>query len=155
LRNGWKPLSISYSKPLALIQADLAFLGKFDTVIYGSWLSPNYIPSRSDIDIAIISHRSATQENLTVWDQICEMHKPPYEIRVFELLPLTIQHEIITQYQIVFGDPLNLSGYFYEYHKKWRDCAVRIQESRLTTVKEEQAGLKRRKHFAAIHQDLF
>ncbi len=61
---------------------------------------------------------------------------PLYDIRVFEMLPLHIQINIIKNHLVLFGDELELSEYFYFYRKLWNDVKQRIAENQFQDSKE-------------------
>jgi len=68
-----------------------------------------------------------------------------YDIKIFELLPLFIQIEVIENYQVLFGDKLDISEYFYHYRKIWEDMANRIESNRFTSVSEKMYLIEKRK----------
>ena len=94
------------------IKEDLQKLNKFWVVIYGSFLSDYYIPHRFDIDIAIITQKRDKESNIAIWKNVWGEFSEMYDIKIFELLPLSIEIEVIENYQVLFGDPLEISEYF-------------------------------------------
>ena len=50
----------------------------------------------------------------------------------------------MSNYIVIFGDALEISEYFYQYWKLWRDMKYRYEENRLKSQKERIAGLKNR-----------
>jgi predicted nucleotidyltransferase len=126
------------------IRTDLAKLNNFQVVIYGSFVSKYYIPHRSDIDIAIITHHQNKNKNISVWKDILGEFNEKYDIKVFELLPLYLKMEIIQNYQILFGDLLEISEYFYHYRSIWKDMSVRIETNRFKTISEKKELIEKR-----------
>jgi uncharacterized protein len=103
-------------------------LAKYEIVLHGSFLRGDNRPT-SDIDLAIISREQNKENNLQIqWDVLGKL-PIIYDVRIFELFPITIQMSIINHYSVINGDPLNISEYFYEYRKKWEDCKHRILQS--------------------------
>jgi predicted nucleotidyltransferase len=75
---------------------------------------------------------------------------PIYDVRVFELFPLHIKAEVMSKYIVVFGDPLEISEYFYYYRKLWKDVEKRYRENQYTSYKEILQGIERRKKLKAL-----
>ncbi|MEM2985143.1 MAG: hypothetical protein QXL24_07970, partial [Candidatus Jordarchaeaceae archaeon] len=48
-------------------------------------------------------------------------------------------------YVVVFGDPLEISEYFYYYRRLWKDVEQRYKDNQFTSYKEVLQGIKRRK----------
>ncbi len=115
----------------------LSFCNKYWTVLYGSFLNEDFIPGRSDIDVAIISQSEKEQSNFDLMQNILKYNSPPYDIKIFELLPLYLKIEIVDNYEVVFGDPLEISEYFYKYRKIWKDMETRIKENQFNGIKEK------------------
>jgi hypothetical protein len=113
-------------------------------VLYGSRIREDYIPSRSDIDIAFISRGSNKDKNLQLWQDLLGEIPPVYDIRIFELLPLHIQVDIFNQHCVIFGNPLEISEYFYSYYKRWKDMVPRIKRNQFTSPYEKRSGMERR-----------
>ena len=119
------------------IQKELEDLHQYQVVIYGSYLSKDYISGRSDIDIAIITQNKEKDSNVAIWKKLMGNFNETYDIKIFELLPLFIQIEVIGQYQVLFGDELSISEYFYYYRKIWDDMKFRIESNQFKTIKEK------------------
>ena len=119
------------------VKNDLEFLNKYWTVVYGSYITEDFIPNRSDIDIAIITRQKEDQTNKNIWIKLLEHTKILYDIKIFELLPLYIKMNIINDYTVLFGDPLEISEYFYFYRKIWKDMEPRIQANKFKNIKEK------------------
>jgi predicted nucleotidyltransferase len=123
---------------------DLQKLEKYQAVIYGSFLSEYYIPQTSDIDIAIITQTREKKDNLFLWRSMVGRFDKKYDIKIFELLPLWLKMEIIDNYQVLFGDLLEISEYFYHYRSIWKDMEHRIKFNRFKSITEKVKLLERR-----------
>ena len=60
-----------------------------------------------------------------------------FDIRIFELFPIDIKISIVQNYEVLFGDPLEISEYFYEFRKKWDDCKHRILTNQFSSYREK------------------
>lgn len=136
------------SKPLSKIEKDLAYLKNFWTVLFGSYVSNDWIPGRSDIDVAIITRTKDRQKNLEIWSSMLEkQHHHDYDLRIFELMPLYLQIEIIKNYKVLFGDPLEISEYFYHYRKLWKDMEYHYESNQFKSLEEKLKLMENRKNF--------
>ena len=126
------------------IKEDLNFLKDKWVIVFGSWLSNYYIPDRSDIDVAVLSKNKNRECNLQFWADIIGNAPSNYDLRVFEILPLTLQMNIITNYQVIYGDALEISEYLYYYRKTWSYARFRIEENKIKTISEKKKGIKKR-----------
>ncbi len=133
--------SISLNK----LKEDLVFYKGYWTILFGSALSQNFIPERSDIDIAIITQKKDKIANISIWDSILGYIPPNYDIKIFELLPLYIQIDIIKNYLVIFGDSLEISEYFYYYRKIWKDMTIRIDNNQFNNIQEKLERIAIRK----------
>ncbi|TXT64212.1 MAG: hypothetical protein BAJALOKI3v1_240026 [Promethearchaeota archaeon] len=61
---------------------------------------------------------------------------PKYDIHLFELFPLYIKIDIIQNYETLFGGALDISEYFYQYRKIWRDTLPRIKDNQFDSIKK-------------------
>ena len=112
-------------KTVEQIQQDFSELkNRFEILWYGSRVNGGARP-KSDYDIAIITRNHNYNENLQEQIDILKYYRKEYDIRIFELLPIHIQMSIILKNCIIYGDELELSEYFYQYRKIWRDCKHR------------------------------
>ena len=111
------------------------FQNKFEVILYGSYVEGAVRPN-SDIDIAIISREKDLRQNLKLQKEVLGKVSSHFDIRVFELLPIYIQISIINNYQVIFGDALEISEYFYFYRKKWDDCKYRILSNQFSSYRE-------------------
>jgi predicted nucleotidyltransferase len=91
------------------LRIDLKKLNKFQAVIYGSILSEYYIPQKSDIDVAIVTQNRDNKKNIFTLRNLAGEVSNKYDIKIFELLPLYLKIEIIDNYQVLFGNPLDIS----------------------------------------------
>jgi len=129
------------------IRKDLAKLNQHSVVIYGSFLSKYYIPHKSDIDIAIITHHQEKDKNIAIWKELLGEFNEKYDIKIFELLPLYLKVEIIEDYRVLFGDPLEISEYFYHYRSIWKDMAHRITLNRFKNITEKIDLVEKRSEY--------
>lgn len=127
------------------IKEDLAFCINYWTVIYGSYLTRNYIPNRSDIDIAIITKIRDKEKNILIWKEMLGKVPSSYDLRIFELFPLYIKMDIIENHKTIFGDPLSISEYFYFYRKIWKDMIPRIRNNQFKSINEKLKLMENRK----------
>ena len=126
------------------VKEDLKKIDKFWVVIYGSALSEYYTPPRSDIDVVIITQLIDKEENMNIWTEITGQLSEKYDIKIFELLPLFIKIEVIKNYKVIFGNPLEISEYFYYYRSIWKDMAYRIEANKFKSIKEKIEILERK-----------
>lgn len=108
---------------------------KYDVVVYGSYVEGGMRPN-SDIDVAVLSYKTEEDENIKLHKELLGKLPLKYDIRVFELLPIYIQISIVENYKVVFGDPLEISEYFYYFRKKWDDCKHRILFNQFESYRE-------------------
>ena len=120
-------------KPLALTS---------ETVLFGSIIEGGIRPN-SDIDIAVLSRKKDKTANIQLQRELLGQFPLKFDVRVFELFPIYIQISIIHNYEVLFGDPLEISEYFYEIRKKWDDCKHRILSNQFSSYHERLTLLKR------------
>ena len=58
------------------------------------------------------------------------------EEKIFEDLPLHIKMDIINNHQVIIGDEVELSYYFYRYRKEWQDMEQQVLSNRFKSVRE-------------------
>ena len=133
---------MSLKKSLSQIKQELAFLQPYGVVLYGSYASGK-ATSRSDIDIAVITQKRGREENLKIWRSLLGKTVPPYDIKVFELLPLEIQISIADTCKVVFGNAGDIFEYFYRFRRAWKDVRPRFLENQFRSFKEKAALLRR------------
>ena len=107
----------------------------YEVVLYGSIVTGDLRPN-SDIDVAVITRIQNMEENEKIQYDLFGIAPLKYDIRVFELFPIYIKIEIIRNYQVLFGNPLEISEYFYGFRKKWEDCKHRILYNQFKSYKE-------------------
>ncbi len=122
---------------LRKIDDDLAFCSNYWVVLHGSYVVDKFIPNRSDIDVAIITQTRDKQSNLKTWRNFLGLAPPLYDLRIFELLPLYFQIEIIKNYRVVFGDSLEISEYFYHFRAIWKDMVKRFEANQFHSIQEK------------------
>ncbi|MEX2681925.1 MAG: nucleotidyltransferase domain-containing protein [Candidatus Sigynarchaeota archaeon] len=115
---------------------DLASLAMWPIILFGSCIEGQRRP-RSDIDVAIITMDRDKRRNLVIFKELLQKIIPPYEMHIFELLPLHIRRTILEKYAVVFGDPVVLAEYFYITRKEWNDCKHRILQNQFSSYKEK------------------
>lgn len=125
---------------LATIRGDLANLSDHDVVLHGSYLGTTFTP-RSDIDVAVLSHDPDRTGNKELWLRLLGSVPDRYDVRVFELLPLPVQHNIVSNYQVVFGDSSRIGYHFYFTHRRWKDEGPRILANRFKGYSDKRAAL--------------
>ena len=108
------------------IRADLSNYRENWVIIYGSWIHRNMTPM-SDIDICIISHDFDKKRNIKFYSDLLGKAHPRYDVKLFELLPLYIQGDIMEKYEVIFGNEVDISYYLYKFRKLWQDNLVKIQ----------------------------
>ena len=87
--------------------------------------------TRSDIDIALVR-----QKNKRVLLKVFERLGGKYDVKIFEDLPLCIKMAIIKNHQIIFGNEVELSYYFYRFRREWKDMEYRVLSNQFKSVRE-------------------
>lgn len=54
---------------------------------------------------------------------------------------------VIENYKVLYGDPLEISEYFYHYYKLWKDMEKRVEENQFNSIKEKKKLMENRKSF--------
>ncbi len=124
---------------------DLTFLRDYEVVVFGSYASKT-ANNRSDIDIAVITRTNDRSRCIKIWKGLLGRAPPVYDIRIFELLPLQIKISVIANYEVIFGNRLDLSEYFYIFRKIWQDTKHRIEENRFGSAKEQIEAIEQYRH---------
>lgn len=114
---------------------------KNEVILFGSAVEGGMRPE-SDIDIAIITRNKNEKQNIEIQKSLLGKFPLKFDIRVFELFPIDIQISIIRNYKVIFGDPLEISEYFYYFRKKWEDCKYRILSNQFTSYHERLLIMK-------------
>jgi len=131
-------------KTLQEIKTDLYFIKNYEVVVFGSYASKK-ADKRSDIDVAVITRQKNRDKCIEIWWELMGKAPEVYDIKIFELLPLPIKTSVIRRYEVVFGDRLDISEYFYNYRKLWNDTKHRLEGNRFQSIKEKIMMLKRRR----------
>jgi uncharacterized protein len=126
------------------IEADLQPLSKYEVIVHGSVMREDFIPARSDIDIAIITRSQNKQQNLKTWRDALGLVPPRYDVRVLELLPLHVVVSIIHEHDVLFGNKIDISEYFYEYRKRWETMRRRYAANQFATSTELREAIQAR-----------
>ncbi len=126
---------------LSKIRKDLQVLEGRDVVLFGSRVGEEARPN-SDIDIAIVSRCPDREQNLVIFQSMLGILPTAYDLKIYELLPLKIQKAIADEFVPVFGDPLDLSEYFYLYRKRWADCRHRIFSNSFASFVDQVQALQ-------------
>lgn len=122
------------------LRRDLASLGASEVVVFGSAATGD-MHARSDVDVAVVTRDADRARNEALWGELLGRAPDAYEVRIYELLPLPVQVAIADDHVVVFGDELDLSEYFYEARKRWRDVGPRMRANRFETVAERLRAL--------------
>lgn len=99
-------------------------------LLFGSHAAGNE-DKRSDIDICLVSPK-----NRRILLKVFEKLGDKYDVKIFEKLPLNIKMDIIKNHKTIFGNEIELSYYFYNFRKEWRDVEHRIKKNRFKNTKE-------------------
>lgn len=121
------------------IREDLSFLSDREVVLFGSYVTGDAGPC-SDIDVAIITRLHDRKEMMRIRVEASGRTLESYDIQVFELLPLIVKGSILENYEVVFGDPIDIAFYFYHVRKMWEDYIHRIE---VPTVDEIRKGISK------------
>lgn len=119
------------------IRQDLHFLSDREVVLFGSFVEQTFGP-RSDIDIAIITRIQDAAKILQIRIDASGRAPEGYDIQVFEALPLVIKGSILENFEVLFGDPLEIGMYLYHFRKLWEDYRYRID---VPTIDEIRKGI--------------
>lgn len=126
----------------AKVKNDLQFLRDLfwqnrvqSVLLYGSRARSEAGPG-SDIDLCIVAPEAADKAKL--WREfISHLRDGPYDVRIFELLPLHIKTAVIEEGLVVYSkDILELYEYFHPFRREWED-----QKHRHTLAPEEMRAL--------------
>jgi predicted nucleotidyltransferase len=118
------------------IRKDLSFLSDKEVVVFGSFVSGEVTP-RSDIDVAIIIRNSDKNEMMRIRVEALGQAPPGYDIQIFEALPMVVKGSILEEFEVLFGDPLEIGMYLYHIRKLWEDYRYRLE---VPTVEEIRKG---------------
>ena len=133
-------------KSIGEIKTDLSFVRDYEVVVFGSY-ARRRADNRSDIDIAVITREKDRDKCMKIWTEVLGRAPETYDIKIFELLPLHIKASLIGNYEVVFGNSLDISEYFYGFRKLWNDMKYRFRENRFQSVREKVTALERYRRF--------
>ena len=119
------------NKLISQLKKDFSFVQDNPTItaviLYGSQATGD-ATSRSDIDICIVAPRKDVYET---WQYIVthiERDIEPFDIRVFEAMPLYMKWAvIITGVIIIVKDEPALMEYFFPFRKSWDDHEIQVK----------------------------
>ena len=126
------------------IKNDLRFLADYDVVIFGSYVKKN-TNQRSDIDVAVITKNSDRDDNIATWSELIGKAPEIYDIKIFELLPIQIKASVMDNYEVAYGNMVDISEYFYGFRKMWNDVRHRIEENQFKSAREKIALIEQHK----------
>lgn len=129
-------------KSIGKIKTDLYFAKDYEVVVFGSYAGKR-ADKRSDIDIAVITREKDRDKCMKIWMEVLGKAPKTYDVKIFELLPLHIKASLIDNYEVVFGNRLDISEYFYEFRKLWNDMKYRFRENQFQSVREKVVALER------------
>ncbi|MFO7837585.1 MAG: nucleotidyltransferase domain-containing protein [Candidatus Thorarchaeota archaeon] len=101
-------------------------------MLFGSYVNGETGP-RSDIDVAIITRSHDREEMMQIRIEAAGKAPEYYDIQVFEALPLILKSAIIENFEVLFGNPLEIGMHFYHVRKIWEDYRHRIE---IPTIEE-------------------
>ncbi|HMF33829.1 MAG TPA: nucleotidyltransferase domain-containing protein [Candidatus Lokiarchaeia archaeon] len=127
------------------IRNDLQALNEWEVVLFGSNVREEARPT-SDIDVAVVIRIRDQNLAESLLQSMLGVISPNYDLKIYEFLPLKIQKAIADEFLTIFGDPLEISEYFYSYRKLWDDCKHRIYGNMFHSYKEQVEAIAQRKH---------
>jgi len=114
------------------IQGDFEFIkDEVNGVLLFGSAAKGGLSKRSDIDIALVRPRTK-RVLLKVFARV----GGKYDVKIFEELPLPVKMDIIQHHQVIFGDEVELSYYFYQFRKEWNDMQYRIKSNQFKNADE-------------------
>ncbi|TFH01850.1 MAG: nucleotidyltransferase domain-containing protein [Candidatus Thorarchaeota archaeon] len=121
------------------IMKELFQIKEYDVLIFGSFLKGEWRED-SDIDIAVLSHDCDMMVNKKLKQSLLGKVPSKYDITIFESLPSVIKASILQNYEIIFGDPLEIGEYLRRYWKEWQDYEHRLE---LPSLDEMRVNISR------------
>jgi len=109
--------------------------GCMGILLFGSY-AEGEPTKRSDIDVCIV------KPSESILDDINGKLGGKYDIKVFENLPLYVKMEVVRHHEVIYGDKLDLSEYFYFFRKLWQGMEHRIAENKFKDF-AERMGYRR------------
>jgi len=114
------------------IEKDLEFIkDEVEGVLLFGSAAKGELSKRSDIDLALVR-----PSNKRVLLRVFERVGGKYDVKIFDDLPVHIKMDIIKNHQIILGDEVELSYYFYRIRKEWKDMEYRIKSNQFKSVRE-------------------
>jgi predicted nucleotidyltransferase len=132
-------------KDLQKIRTDLHLLMDYEVVVFGSYASKK-ADSRSDIDIAVLTRERDKTRCIEIWTEMLGKVPEGYDLKIFELLPLQIKASLMQNYEVVFGNRLDISEYLYDFRKLWNDSKQRFIENQFSSSREKIKALEMFRH---------
>jgi predicted nucleotidyltransferase len=132
-------------KDLQKIRTDLHLLMDYEVVVFGSYASKK-ADSRSDIDIAVLTQEMDKTRCIEIWTEMLGKVPEGYDLKIFELLPLQIKASLMQNYEVVFGNRLDISEYLYDFRKLWNDSKQRFIENQFSSSREKIKALEMFRH---------
>lgn len=132
-------------KDLQKIRTDLHLLMDYEVVVFGSYASKK-ADSRSDIDIAVLTRERDRTRCIKIWTEMLGKVPEDYDLKIFELLPLQIKASLMQNYEVVFGNRLDISEYLYDFRKLWNDSKQRFFENQFSSSREKIKALEMFRH---------
>ncbi len=117
------------------IRRDLEVIADRDVLLFGSYVSGQFRDG-SDIDIAVLSHSEDREYAKELKKRIIWEVPALYDISIFETLPTVVKADILQDYQVLFGDPLEIGEYLRKYWKEWQDYEHRLELPSLEQMKQ-------------------
>jgi len=114
-----------------IVKKDFQFLKEnvLGVVIYGS-VAKGEETSKSDIDVCVISPKTAPKDVLKLIYRKINVNEKKYDVKVFEELPLFLKMEVIKSCKVLIGDPKEINEYFYKFRKLWNSQKHRQEVSK-------------------------
>ncbi len=128
------------------VMADFSFLSESRTfevlglLLFGS-VAKGESSDRSDIDLCVVAPVVRDHPVFFRW-LLAHLRDTRYDLRIFELLPLYLQIELIEHGEVLFArDLYELYEYFYPFRRLWDD-----QKRRQTLTEQEARELFSPRH---------
>lgn len=111
---------------------NLASLSEEDVILYGSFVEGGH-RKESDVDIAVLAYTEDLDEMKRMKLSLIPLIPEEYDLQIFESLPTLVKASILHNYEVLFGNPLEIGEYLYRYWKEWQDYQFRLA---LPTIEE-------------------
>jgi hypothetical protein len=87
--------------------------------------------------VALVTRNRDRETNKAAWREVLGTVPDVFDGRIFELLPLDVQHDIANKHVVLSGDPVKLSYDFYRtVHRVWGEVGPRIEANRFESLAE-------------------